>query len=91
MEDVDISNPSSPKVVGTKTITSGSTSIFVQGRYAYVTSPNSIFAIYDVSNPAAPTTAISYTAPTVYIFTPTYVYVQGRYAYVTSSRRAYHF
>src|SRR5207248_1727440 len=61
-------------------------SVYVQGRYAFVTNAinNSNLYIYDVSNPASPASISSIAIPTGH--TPNSVYVQGRYAYVADSQ-----
>jgi hypothetical protein len=57
-------------------------SLYVQGRYAYVASPNNnSLVIFDISNPAAPVEISSISAGSG--SHPHSVYVQGRYAYVT--------
>ena len=60
--------------------------IYVQGRYAYITSPTTNeLLIYDISvNPSNPTYAGESTGTPASLFGLYAVYVQGIYAYVTS-------
>ncbi len=91
----DVANPALPVLKGTKTFAANTRtySVFVQGRYAYVasrdsvTAANSKFYIVDVVDPTNPTQVGSFTtADTPISGFETgyqYVYVQGIYAYVT--------
>lgn len=76
----DVTDPSSPALISTQVMAGVSpTSIFVQGRYAYMTSDgDGSLKIFDISNPS------SVPAPTSIIIggSPKSVYVSGRYAYV---------
>ena len=65
----------------------GAGSLFVQGNYAYVVSPDfDTLQIIDISNPADPTAAgkISHGENGALLDYPTDVFVQGNYAYVAS-------
>ncbi len=76
----DVSNPSSPVLVGSVG-TTGSlpVDVFVSGRYAYVAEYSTPYLeIFDVSNPSSPTSV-----GTLFGGTPNGVYVSGHYAYVT--------
>jgi hypothetical protein len=58
------------------------TSVYVQGRYAYVTNlVSNTLQIFDISNPSSPVSVGSVSTGT----SPQKVYVQGRYAYVVNS------
>lgn len=62
---VDITNPASPVLAGSLTLSGSPRNIAVSGNYAYVASnyTSQELQIIDVSNPAAPTLAGSYDAP----------------------------
>lgn len=82
---VDVSNPSSPSVVGTDALGAGvdPVSVSVQGRYAYLAESGAgKLDVIDVSNPASPASvgSVSIGAGA----TPESVYVQGRYAYTVN-------
>ncbi|HSW98307.1 MAG TPA: hypothetical protein VLF71_00550 [Candidatus Saccharimonadales bacterium] len=85
---VNISNPASPSIASTSTITNTPTNIFVSGNYAYVTTSTNTTAleIIDVSNPAAPSlkSSVSMTAAVAALG----VYVTNGYAYVTRAANA---
>jgi hypothetical protein len=80
LQVIDISNPSSPVVVGT--VSAGyAGSVYVQGNYAYVTDIYyDSLQIINISNPYSPVTVGSFWAGS---YTGS-VYVQGNYAYVTN-------
>ncbi len=50
---IDVSNPSSPNLVGSTRISNGGNNIVVQGDYAYIA--GGIFQIVNISNPTRPT------------------------------------
>jgi hypothetical protein len=86
LEIYDVSNPASPVLVGsvsTESASYESTSVYVAGRYAYVTidGTTSYLEIYDVSNPASPVLVGSVVTGGTN-GDPDDVYVSGRYAYV---------
>src|SRR6185312_2995000 len=74
----DISNPSAITIVSNLTLPGGVYIDGVQGRYAYVSQPSSLY-IYDISNPYSPQVA-SITATTS---SPGGL-IQGRYFYYVS-------
>jgi YVTN family beta-propeller protein len=80
----DIANPAAPLLISTVSTGGGSvqpTSVFVQGRYAYVvTFGGGTLQVFDVANPAAPVQ----TGSTATGANPRSVQVQGRYAYVAN-------
>ncbi len=87
MQAFDISNPASPSLSGF-VYTGGGTdvvsSIYVQGRYAYVTDQTgSKLYVVDVSNPAS-MTVVNGTG-TATGTSPTAIFVQGQYAYITDN------
>ena len=74
-----MSNPSSPLNVNSIATGNYPISVYVQGRYAYVTNSGSNnLQIVDVSNPSYPVVVNSIATGT----NPNSVYVQGRYAYI---------
>ncbi|MCX6715431.1 MAG: hypothetical protein NT077_00225 [Candidatus Taylorbacteria bacterium] len=83
----DISNPTSPTVVGQVTLSvggvNGTRGISVQGHYVYLSVNNNLIAI-DVSNPAAPVQVGVLNDVTNLNGDPSVV-VQGRYAYVIAA------
>jgi hypothetical protein len=82
LQIIDISNPSSPSIIGSGT-TSGSTptKVYVQGRYAYVSNVRSSnFTVIDVSNPTSPSVVSQITIQNSSDF-----YIQGNNAYVASN------
>ena len=61
----------------------GAWSVYVSGKYAYVTGAGSnSLAIVDISNPTSPS-VIGGVIDSTYMNGPTSVYVSGKYAYVT--------
>ena len=80
----DVSNPSTPNLVGTTSgwptgLFAGVSSIYVQGHYLYVVSDYTSWVyIYDVSNPANPT----YVGENQDFNSPYFITVQGNYAYI---------
>ena len=75
---VDISNASSPTLVGSYTSVPWLSSMQVQGRYAYIAQSNGV-GVYDVSNPAAPSfLGLLSSTPTLNIA------ISGRYAFTSS-------
>ena len=86
MTIVDISNPTSPTVVGSVSNSSMTTArdIRVSGHYAYVASFNDTFTVIDVSNPSSPTVVGTLTDAT-YLDQAHGLDLQGRYAYVTAT------
>ena len=73
----DISNPANPVQVGKIALGGNTGNVYVQGRYAYITSNEPVLNIVDISNPNFPTIG------TVSVSgNPWDVFVQGRYAYV---------
>ena len=79
---VDISDPTSPTIVGTQGISGESDSVYVSGKYAYVTAGNEGLQIVDISNPTSPVLVGTYTDVTNYILN---VEVAGNYAYISSN------
>ncbi|MDL2342517.1 MAG: hypothetical protein QFB87_05590, partial [Patescibacteria group bacterium] len=77
----DISNPASSTKVGTVGV-ANILNVSVSGRYAYTTSTNGVFRIYDISNPINP--FITGTYDTL-VGSSLAGYVQGRYAYLGST------
>jgi len=79
---VDISNPSSPtNIVSLNDSVVDASSVYVQGRYLYLTDTTlNVLVVYDVSNPASPISVGSVSTAT----NPDSVYVQDRYAYITN-------
>jgi len=84
---IDISNSSSPEIVGgvISTYLGGASSVYVSGDYAYVTgaSSDSLVAI-DISNPFSPA-IIGIASSSSYMNGAQGVYVSGDYAYVTGA------
>jgi len=78
----DVANPATPVSVGSVATAAEPSTVFVQGRYAYVTSSLSTttLQIYDVSSPVAPVSVGTATTGAA-----NSVYVQGRYAYVIAT------
>ncbi|MFH1170763.1 MAG: tail fiber domain-containing protein [Candidatus Vogelbacteria bacterium] len=83
LEIYDVSNPTSPVIVGTLSLgTDDPTDIVVSGRYAYVISNGANdLKIIDVSNPVAPTLTKSFGIGQQ----PSDLTIAGRYAYVVDS------
>ncbi len=80
LQVINISNPSSPVVVGSVT-TGAAYSVYVQGGYAYVANYTSnSLQVINISNPSSPVVVGSVTTGT----SPNSVYVQGSYAYVAN-------
>jgi hypothetical protein len=93
LEIVDISSSTNPTHAGSIIDGAGgavldyATSVFVSGKYAYVTSySDKALEIIDISNPASPTHAgkIVNGVGGVALDSPYSVYVSGKYAYVAS-------
>lgn len=80
---VDISNPASPTLSGSTTISSDPLNIFVSGNYAYISSSanGAELEIVNVSNPASPSLVGSYNATGN--TNATDVYVVGNTAFLT--------
>ena len=77
----DASNPASPVDVSNGGVSIASPiSLYVQGRYAYVTYYGGGLNIYDISNPSTPVLVGNVSAG----LQEPFVYVQGRYAYIVS-------
>lgn len=70
--------------VGTITLSANAQSIFVQGRYAYVTISTGGYYIIDVADAARPRILAQVTDAT-YLPSPREIYVQDRYAYITNN------
>ena len=90
---IDISNPTSPSVVGSiddDTNLYAARSIAVSGRYAYVANKGDLtggkkeFAVIDISNPAVPAVVGSIDDDTNF-YAATSIAVSGRYAYVANN------
>ncbi|MBI4139326.1 hypothetical protein HY479_04255, partial [Candidatus Uhrbacteria bacterium] len=86
---VDITNPTRPTVLSTRTFGSGLTDVFVSGRYAYVTSyslvGNKNLFVLDISTSSPALVGSINTAENgTGDGGPLAVYVQGRYAYVAN-------
>mgnify|MGYP001579820351 CR=1 FL=1 len=83
----DISNPNVPALVGSANLGASGQSVYVSGRYAYITQ-NAVsgndFKIYDISNPSAPALVSGADLG----IGGNSVYVSGRYAYVGSDNIA---
>ena len=82
---LDISNPASPRTMGSNSDTNiaNAKNITVQGNTAYILdSTNNKLLAFDVSNPAKPTFLGQNSDSN--ITAPKWVYVQGRYAYITN-------
>jgi len=78
----NISNPANPTYTGWGNASHPS-SVYAQGRYAYVTdTTNNKLDVFDVSNPSIMTMVGS---SNTNLSNPSSVYVQGRYAYVGNS------
>ena len=62
---IDVHNPQSPSLVGSYSVGNTVNSIYIEGSYAYLATPNArnLFVL-DISNPANPTLAGSYTPAT---------------------------
>jgi len=87
VEILDISDPSNPTHVSAfKSDRENVHSIFVSGRYAYVTKTYGCLEILDISDPTNPTFTgrITDTATTV-LGGASGIYVSGKYAYVAAS------
>ncbi|MBI2625724.1 hypothetical protein HYW68_01590, partial [Candidatus Parcubacteria bacterium] len=84
---VDVSNPTSPIVVGSvndATNLNSPTSVFVSGRYVYVSAnTGNRLTVVDVSNPSSPTVVGSVNDATNLAGARS-VFVSGRYAYVAA-------
>ena len=80
---VDISNPAAPTVVASTSLSAVSlASIFVSGRYAYVSDNSAAIYIFDISNPSSsPRVVGNYAVGS----SPQGIFVSGRYAYVANS------
>ncbi len=76
---VDISNPAAPSLVGTYSGPAAPTSVYLSGRYLYVTDLSGGLYILNVGNPASPSLAKHYTGTTNSFYG---VSVAGNYAYV---------
>ena len=77
----DISNPASPALISSTSAGGQAYRIYVEGRYAYVTTSGGVLQIFDVSNAYAPVLLGSATLASG----AADVFVQGRYAYVTNN------
>ena len=77
LQIIDISNLSSPTLVGTYDTNSAS-GVYVSGRFAYVGDAAFGLQIIDISNPSSPTLAGTYDTSG----SASQVYVSGKYAYV---------
>jgi hypothetical protein len=61
---IDVHNPQSPGLVGSYSVGNTINSIYIEGSYAYIASPNAKnLIVLDISNPSAPTLVGSYTPP----------------------------
>ena len=80
---IDISNPSSPSIVGSdlSTISSGAGSVIIVGNYVYQATYQT-FKIYDVSDPSFPHYFVGISEPGLDMA------ISGKYAYVTSFRHS---
>ncbi len=85
---IDVSDTTSPTVVGSLTIPSIPINVFIDGNYAYVTSSNSSaeLNIVDISNPSAPSIVASFNAPGS--LSAQGVYVTGGKAYLVGTVNA---
>ncbi|HUD03079.1 MAG TPA: hypothetical protein VMR46_03675 [Candidatus Paceibacterota bacterium] len=62
---IDVHNPQSPQWVGSYSLGNTINSIYIEGSYAYIASPNAKnLMVLDISNPASPLLAGSYTPAT---------------------------
>jgi len=84
---VDISNPSSPMVVGSISDAvnlNGPQSVYVAGRYAYVVSSvGDSITVVDISNPVTPT-VVAMLSDSTYLNGAKGIDIQGNYAYITA-------
>jgi hypothetical protein len=79
----DVGNPTQPTLVQSVTTSTDPYGIYVQGRYAYVTTLTSgILQIFDISNPGSIPAAVA--SLSLGVASPYAVFVQGRYAYIAS-------
>ena len=79
---IDISNPSSPQIVGSvsDSLLAGARRIKISGNYAYVGTTNSKLTIVDISNPTSPQVVSSVNLGSGEKFTGG-LYVSGKYVY----------
>jgi len=77
---IDISNPTSPFVVGTVDTLGNGIAVAVSGSYAYVGTADFSFQVIDIANPVAPTIVGNIYVPG----TSRGVVVSGSYAYVAA-------
>jgi hypothetical protein len=62
---IDVHNPQNPQLVGSYSVSNKINSIYIEGSYAYIASPNAKnLMVLDISNPANPLLAGSYTLAT---------------------------
>jgi hypothetical protein len=91
MEVFDITNPLAPVTKGTIATNTHPTGIYVQGRYAYVTSGNTSVAaqlqIFDISNPSSITQVGSVSLGGAST-NPQNITIQGRYGYIVDNATA---
>ncbi|MEX0621892.1 MAG: hypothetical protein WD187_02780 [Candidatus Woykebacteria bacterium] len=83
---INISDPTSPTLLGGLNLGATATDIFVLGDFAYITSTtnNQELQVVNISNPASPTFAGSYNSPGN--SDGTSIYVVGTTAYLTDSK-----
>jgi exo-beta-1,3-glucanase (GH17 family)/putative ubiquitin-RnfH superfamily antitoxin RatB of RatAB toxin-antitoxin module len=77
---IDISNPSSPKLVGTYKTTDRASDVAVLDKYAYIADNYGGLVILDISNPSAPILIGSYNSPDTNDVT-----IIGKYAYLADT------
>jgi hypothetical protein len=77
---VDISNPTSPSIVGSYDDDGYAWDIFVSGHYAYIADGSMGLQIVDISNPTSPTPVGSYDTP----YDAVRVYISGNYAFIAA-------
>ncbi|MBI2597071.1 VCBS repeat-containing protein [Candidatus Daviesbacteria bacterium] len=75
--------PGTVPTSSTSTVSGTANSVYVQGRYAYVTNNSSGFKIIDISNPKSPITISTVSSSNLDYSVA--ISVQGRYAYVLSN------
>ena len=82
----DISNPLSPKLLGTWSGDSAVDQVIVAGKYAYVADKSAGVTILDVSNPSSPTVLGTYTSINTTPYNPGIALSRGHYLYATDQQ-----
>ncbi len=87
MEILDISNPSSPVLVGSISSVSFGTGVAVAGSYAYFADGSTHLRVVDISNPSVPTVVGAYAPCCGFsVGTP---YVSGKYVYLATGNAGF--